>query len=266
MRFCSFASGSSGNCEYIGTETTNILVDMGISTKRIELSLDEIGVTPEAIDGIFITHEHSDHICGLKVFSKRYNKPIYATEGTLKCIEVIDKEHKINTSLFNVIKPNTDFIINDDITVRPFSISHDAYDPVCYTFVHDGMKIGMATDLGTYDDYIIRNLSGSDMLFIESNYEQAMLEVGKYPFTLKRRILSDIGHLANDKSARLVLELVSDRLKQVYLAHLSKENNLPKLAYMNVEHELKSNFGGELPCGLAVAARDVMSCETKMQQ
>ena len=264
MKFCSFASGSSGNCEYIGTGSTNLLVDVGISTKRIEQSLCDIGVSPDDIDGIFITHEHSDHIYGLKVFSGRHKKPIYATQQTLKYIEMNDREHKIDTSLFRVIKPDNDYLINDDIMVRPFSIMHDAYDPVCYTFANDGMKIGMATDLGMYDDYIVKNLSDSDMIFVESNYDVAMLQVGRYPFTLKRRILGDRGHLSNDMCGQLITELLDNRLKRVILAHLSKENNYPELAEATVNCVLNQELGCMPACDISVAARDVMSCRLEL--
>ena len=263
MKFCSFASGSSGNCEYIGDGNTNILLDMGISTKRIVNSLEEISISPEEIDGILITHEHSDHIKGITVFESKYKVPIYATEGTLKGIEKSDKKHQIDTSLFRPIKPDKEIVIGG-FCVKPFSTSHDALDSVCYTISDNVSKVGMATDLGIYDKYIINNLMDSDLLFIEANYDLAMLQAGPYPFYLKKRIMSDYGHLSNDMSARLILQLLSRKVKHIFLAHLSKENNYPELAYQSVKCDLEREYGNISMFDLRTADRDNISCEISL--
>jgi len=260
MRFCSFASGSSGNCEYIGDGETNLLLDTGISTKRIVNGLEYVDVAPENVDGILITHEHSDHIKGLVVYESKYKVPIYATEGTLKGIERADKQNRIDTSLFRPIKPDKDFLIGN-IVVKPFATSHDALSPVCFTISSHGKKIGMATDLGRYDRHIISNLLDSDVLFIEANYDVAMLQAGKYPFSLKKRILSEYGHLSNDMSASLILQLLSRKVKHVFLAHLSKENNYPELAYESVKCDLEREYGNISMFNLRTAHRDDISCD-----
>ena len=181
MRFCSFASGSSSNCEYAGDKTTNLLLDAGVSTKRIVAGLDEIGVEPGELDGIFVTHEHSDHIKGLVVFESKYNVPIYATGPTLEGIERYDKDKRINTSLFREIKSDQAVKVGT-MEVVPFATSHDSLGSVCYTVKSGDAKIGLATDLGVFDEYIVKHLSDSQLLFIEANYDVAMLQAGKYPF------------------------------------------------------------------------------------
>lgn len=237
MDFLSIASGSSGNCIYVGKEDTGILVDAGISKKRMEQGLASIDVNPEKLTGILVTHEHSDHVSGLGVFSRKYHVPIYGTRETLRCIKEIKSIGAVDPALFHPIEPDESFLLND-ILVHPFSTSHDAANPVCYTFEHGGHKIGVATDLGTYDEYIIENLLGSEVLLMEANHDINMLQVGKYPYSLKQRILGDKGHLSNDNSGRLLARLLSDRLKYIFLGHLSKENNYPELAYETVRCEL----------------------------
>ena len=259
MRFCSFASGSSGNCEYVSDGSSNILLDAGISTKRIVESLSEAGTKPEELDGIFITHEHSDHIMGLNVFESRYKVPVYATEETLEGIERADKKGRIDTSLFRPVTPDKKISIGD-MEITPSSISHDAGNPVCYTITSGDEKIGMATDLGVFDDYTIDNLKDSDILFIEANYDLAMLQAGRYPFSLKKRILGNKGHLSNDMSANLILSLLGRKVKHVFLGHLSKDNNYPELAYETVKYELNKEYGDISRFNLTPAARDIMSC------
>ncbi len=259
MRFASFASGSSGNCEYVGNGRTNILVDAGISTKRIVEGLEKTGVSPLELDGILITHEHSDHITGLYVFESKYNVPVYATQATLKEIERQDKNRRIDTSLFVPIEPDHAFDCGD-MHITPFSTSHDAIDPVCYRINSGEGVIGMATDLGMYDDYILSQLDMCNLLFVEANYDVAMLQAGKYPFMLKKRILGEYGHLSNDMCARMILQLLSRNVKHIFLAHLSKENNYPLLAYQTVKCELSKEYGDISRFNIQTAERSSMSC------
>ncbi len=237
MKLCSIASGSSGNCIYVGSNQTNLLVDAGVSAKRIENGLSGIDIMPDTIQGILITHEHSDHVQGLGILARRYHIPIYATYETAKAIQNIKSLGAISEELFHHIDPNEAFMIND-IEVEPFSTSHDASNPVCYTMKSEGHKIGLATDLGKYDDYILSKLDSSDILFIEANHDVNMLMVGKYPYYLKQRILGDRGHLSNETSADLISKLIHPNLKHILLAHLSKENNYEELAYETVCCEL----------------------------
>lgn len=263
MEFASFASGSSGNCEYIGNETTNILVDAGISTKRIVSALENTGISPGDLDGILITHEHSDHVSGLYVFESRYRIPLYATQATLEEIERLDKKKQIDTSLFRPIKPDHTFRCRD-MDITPFSISHDAADPVCYRINSGGCTIGMATDLGIYDDYILSELRTCNVLFVEANHDVAMLQAGRYPFMLKKRILGEYGHLSNDMCARMILQLLGRNVKYIFLAHLSKENNYPLLAYETVRYELEKEYGDISRFNITTAERSSMSCEVTL--
>lgn len=240
MNLYSIASGSSGNCVFVGNDHTNLLVDAGISGKRIENGLSEIAVNPKSLNGILVTHEHIDHVGGLGVVARRYKIPVYATAGTIKAIQMVKSVGNIPEELFQVIKPDQPFSIQD-ITINPFSISHDAADPVCYTFEAQGHKAGIATDLGTYDQYIVEQLKDSEILLLEANHDINMLQVGGYPYMLKRRILGDMGHLSNDNSGRLLCQLLHEKLKFIFLGHLSKENNYPDLAYETVRYELEKS-------------------------
>ena len=255
MKLCSIASGSSGNCIYVGSGQTNLLVDAGISAKRIENGLNGIDIKPDNVQGILITHEHSDHISGLGILARKYNIPIYATYETIQSIRKIKAIGNISEELFYFVKPNEPFEIND-IVVEPFATSHDASNPVCYTMQSEGHKVGVATDLGKYDDYIISKLQDADLLMIEANHDVNMLMVGRYPYYLKQRILGDRGHLSNDSSADLISKLVNPRLQGVLLAHLSKENNYAELAFETVCCELTNRSCDFSSFNLSVARRE----------
>ena len=233
LKICSLASSSSGNCIYVGTDSTHILVDAGISCKRVKSGLESIDVDPGSIDAVLITHEHSDHIRGLGVLSRRYNIPVYATELTWHAALSSGTVGEIDRTLFRKIESDSDFAINE-LVIHPFKTSHDAADPVCYTFTKNKKKISIATDLGCYSSYISEKLKGSNVLFIEANHDIEMLKNGSYPFYLKKRILSDTGHLSNETSGRLLSELLNDNLQYVILGHLSKENNRPEIADQTV--------------------------------
>ena len=237
MKMCSIASGSSGNCIYIGTEATHLLVDVGISCKRTVEGLNELGLTGKDIDGILITHEHADHISGLGVMCRKFGIPIYATEGTIAAIKKVSNLGVIDDSLFRVVRADEKFILKD-ITVNPMKISHDAVQPVAYRFQYGSKRMAVATDLGTYDEYTVESLRGMDALLLEANHDINMLQVGPYPYALKQRILGNKGHLSNELSGRLLSRLLHDNLKAVFLGHLSKENNMAELAYETVRLEI----------------------------
>ena len=209
MRMCSIASGSSGNCIYIGTDATHLLVDIGISCKRTLEGLGQLGLSGKDIDGIFITHEHSDHISGLGVICRKFGIPIYATDRTIAAIKKVSNLGVIEDSLFRVVKADEKFILKD-ITVNPMKISHDAAQPVAYRFQYGNKRMAVATDLGMYDEYTVESLKGMDVLLLEANHDINMLQVGPYPYALKT----------------------------VFLGHLSKENNLAELAYETVRLEI----------------------------
>ena len=260
MRMCSIASGSSGNCIYVGSDHTHLLVDTGISRKRIEEGLKKLEIKGEEIDGVLITHEHSDHIQGLGVLSRKYELPIYATKGTIEGISGSTSLGKMPDGLFHTIRADEPFRLGD-IEVKPFAISHDACEPTGYRFECGGRSAAVATDLGKYDEYTVSNLTGLDAVLLEANHDIHMLEVGVYPYYLKQRILGDKGHLSNELSGRLLCDILHDNLKHIILGHLSKENNYARLAYETVKLEVTlgdNDYKGE-DLDMFVAGRDSVS-------
>lgn len=237
MRLCSIASGSSGNCIYVGTDATHLLVDVGISCKKTVAGLNELGIDGRDIDGILITHEHADHISGLGVISRKYGIPIYATRGTIDAIQGTSTLGKIDDALFNEVSADRKITVKD-ITINPMTISHDAAEPVAYRFQYGTKKMAVVTDLGTYDEYTVESLKGMDALFVEANHDVNMLQVGPYPYYLKQRILGKKGHLSNEMSGKLISELLNDGVRSIGLGHLSKENNLAELAFETVRLEI----------------------------
>ena len=237
MRFCSIASGSSGNSIYVGSEATHLLVDAGISGKRIDAGLEQLDISPRDIDGILITHEHSDHIQGLGVMARKYHIPIYATPGTLQQIRSYNFLGKIDEELFRTVEADKSFSIKD-LKIKPMKISHDAAQPVGYRIACGKKKMAICTDLGFYNEYIVDCLRGLNALLIEANHDVNMLQVGPYPYPLKQRILSDRGHLSNENCGRLLCEVLHDDLNTIVLGHLSQENNMPELAFETVRMEI----------------------------
>lgn len=237
MELMSIASGSSGNCIYVGDENTHILVDAGISRKRIEEGLNTIGLTTGDLTAILVTHEHIDHIGGLGVLTRKCCAPVFSTEGTREGILGTGSLGKIDREQFQTIHPNESFTMGS-ITIDPMHISHDAADPVCYRFFDGDKKIAVATDLGYVTKENEEKLKGMDAILLESNHDVNMLQVGPYPYYLKQRILGKQGHLSNESAGRLLSHIVHDDLKYVFLGHLSKENNHPELAYEAVRLEI----------------------------
>ena len=242
MNLCSIASGSSGNCIYTGTDNTGILVDAGISAKRIEQGLASIDRNIKEIKGIFISHEHSDHIKGVGVLARKHHIPIYGTRGTIEAIKQCSSLGTIDEDLYRVIRADEEVQI-DDLVVKPFRISHDAAEPVAYRMECGKKSAAIATDLGFYNQSIVDKLQNLDVLLLESNHDIHMLQVGIYPYHLKQRILGDRGHLSNESAGKLLCHLLHDDLKAVFLGHLSKDNNYEELAYETVKLEIA--FGSE---------------------
>ncbi|MFI3201674.1 MAG: MBL fold metallo-hydrolase [Eubacteriales bacterium] len=237
MKIGSIASGSDGNCIYVGSEQTNLLVDTGISGVRIRKGLEEYGLTMEEIHGILITHEHIDHIKGLGVLSRKYHIPIYATQGTIHAIQKKKSVGKIENILFRNIEKEEHFLIGD-IEVYALPISHDAADPVAFRMEGEGKKIAIVTDLGYYDKRMIEQLQGLDVILLESNHEETLVEVSSYPYELKMRVLGKQGHLSNANAGRFLREILHPNMQKIILGHLSNENNMPHLAYETVRLEL----------------------------
>lgn len=237
MNFCSIASGSSGNCIFAGTDQTSVLIDAGISGKKVTEGLRAIDRKPEELDAILITHEHSDHIKGLGVLARKYGLPVYCSAGTREAMLSQQLLGKVDETLFHEITPDEYFSIKD-LDVLPFRVSHDAAEPVAYRLRHGNKCVAVATDLGYYDDYIIDHLKYLDAVLVESNHDINMLQVGKYPYYLKQRILGLKGHLSNDNAGRLLGEILHDGMKAVMLGHLSRENNYEALALATVCAEI----------------------------
>ena len=261
MKLCSIASSSGGNCIYVGSNSTHLLIDAGISMKKIEEGLKEIGVKGEDLNGILVTHEHVDHISGLGPFSRKYGIPIYSTKGTHLGIELNKNTGVILEKLFHDVLPDEMFSIGD-IDVRPFRISHDAKEPTGFRIESGDKSVAIATDLGVYDSYIIDNLKELDAIVIEANHDTYMVEVGPYPYHLKQRVLGPKGHLSNELTGRLLCNILHDELKYIILGHLSKDNNYDELAKETVKLEVTmgpTSFKGE-DLNLLIAERDKVSC------
>ena len=262
MEIASICSGSSGNCILIKENDTNVLVDVGVSKKRVVDGLDFFNTSPNEIDAILITHEHSDHIQGLGVFLRAYPVSVYATRGTIDYILNSSSVGDVNPELFEVIEPGDEFKIGD-LSVSAISTSHDANDSVCYRFDSDSKSFAVVTDLGTYYEEIVDSLQDLDGILIEANHDLKMLEVGPYPYPLKTRIWSDVGHLSNEACGQLLSEIISDRMQYIILGHLSKDNNVPELAFETVRNELMFNDFDleESEIEIKVAKRDCPSCK-----
>jgi len=252
LKFCSLYSGSSGNSLFVETASTKLLIDVGVSVKKIVNALNSINVNIEDIDAILITHEHVDHVMSLGSISKKYNIPVYANLNTWsKLSKHKDKINDKNVKFFNV---SQDFFIKD-IKIFPFNVPHDAIDPCGFNLFNGDSKISIATDLGHVSPYIFSCLENSSFIMLESNYEPEILKMCSYPYNLKRRIAGPNGHLANSTAGQIVSKLINTGLKSVMLGHLSKESNFPELAYDSVLNELKiNNFSTDI-IDLNVASR-----------
>ena len=220
-------SGSKGNCYYITTGGKGILIDAGRTAKQIEQALQANNLAPKNIEGIFITHEHTDHIKGVRVFASRYGINVYGSQGTL---QQMDQQGHLTPEKFN------SYIINSGaeaggMIVKPFQISHDCAEGLGYIVqTPDNRRLAIATDTGYLSDEVKNAIKGSDVVIIESNHDVNMLLNGSYPYMLKRRILSNIGHLSNETCSEFLPHLVRSGTTRLLLAHLSQENNMPQIA------------------------------------
>ena len=237
LKFCSLYSGSSGNSSLVQSKNINILIDAGVSGKKIVDALASINIAAENISAILVTHEHSDHVQSIATLSKKYNIPVYANKKTWDAMK--DKKDKIlneNICYFNNNKPFT----LSDITILPFDIPHDAANPCGFTISDSDSKVSIATDIGHMTTSILDNIKNSDFLLLEANYEPDVLKCSSYPFHLKERIASPIGHLSNIEAGKTINYLADFGVKNIMLGHLSKENNFPELAYKSVLEQIEN--------------------------
>jgi phosphoribosyl 1,2-cyclic phosphodiesterase len=231
VKVCSLFSGSSGNCIFISSGTTSLLVDAGVSGKRIEEAIVSIGECMDKVSAIIITHEHSDHISGAGILARRHKIPIYANEATWSAMKPF--LGKLQPQFIKTTQINERFTVGD-IEIVPFPIPHDAACPVGYNFFIEDKKFTVATDIGHVSNDLLAHLEKSLMILLESNHDIEMLKTGSYPWPLKKRIMGDYGHLCNELSGKVVAHLAEKGTKYFLLGHLSKENNFPELAYQTV--------------------------------
>lgn len=231
LKLCVLASGSSGNCTFIGTETTRILVDAGLSARRTAERLAEIGERIEDINAICISHEHSDHIGGIRVLHKKYGIPVYANAGTLEVIRRDRRHQEVECCQFMTGSPFT----VGDITLEPFSVPHDAYEPVGFVVQSGERSIGVATDMGIVTNLVREKLRRCHAVVIEANHDENLLQEADRPWSLKQRIRGNQGHLSNRAAAELAVEVAGDGLRHLFLAHLSADCNSPHHARTTVE-------------------------------
>ena len=237
FKFISLISGSSGNAALVTDGNTRLLVDCGTSGKKAAEALERVGEDIKSLDGVLVTHEHSDHIRGVGVLARRYKLPIYATAATHGAMTGVGE---IKDELRRFISADEAFEIGS-MGIEPFSISHDAADPVGYSFYAEGEKrFTIATDTGCVDDRLMNKLRGSKSILLESNHDVDMLRFGPYPYSLQQRILGDMGHLSNVTAAKTALELVKSGTEHIMLGHLSEHNNLPEIALMETRNYLES--------------------------
>ena len=232
LAVCVLASGSKGNAIYISDGNTAILIDAGLSATEIKRRLKSRGLNPKDLNAILVTHEHSDHIQAVSVLSRQLKLPIYLSRNIAKKVSSRNSLHEIRT--FN---SGSTFQINN-LAVHPFAVSHDAVDPVGFTIGQNGSRIGVATDLGAITTHVKENLKHCHLLILEANHDPDMLINGPYPWYLKRRIQSASGHLSNEQSKRLLMELQHEGLEHVILAHLSQTNNAPQKVLAEVSEAL----------------------------
>lgn len=227
-KFCSLFSSSSGNSTYIGTSQGGILIDVGVSAKKTADALKNIGISPDSIAAIFVTHEHNDHINGVRVFAERHGTKVYASSGTLAGMEdagAITGKMSVDVIPYEGTEAGGVF-------VRPFRTPHDSRESTGFTIVTpDSKRLAVATDIGEVTDTVMNAIYGCDLVLLESNHDVGMLRNGPYPYFLKERILSNHGHLSNESCAETAVKLMESGTTRFVLGHLSKENNIPALAF-----------------------------------
>ena len=238
LKFCSLYSGSSGNSFLVQSDKTKILVDAGVSCKKIVDALASLNIVMEDIDAIMVTHEHTDHTQSIGTISKKYGTKIYANKKTWQAMP--DQIKKIENKNIFYFSNNEKFVFKD-LEILPFNIPHDAANPCGFSIFKDNTKISITTDIGHIDDNVLNNLKHSKFILLEANYEPEVLKYSRYPFSLKERISSPLGHLSNIDAGKTLNYLADYGLENAVIAHLSNENNFPELAYKSVLEQIDHN-------------------------
>lgn len=239
LRFQSFGSGSSGNCYFIGNASNGLLIDAGLGVRSIRKCLRSLGLDFENIWGVFVTHDHADHIKAVGPIGEKHRVPIYSTR---KVHEGIQRSYCVTEKLYSSRKyiEKDETIQVGEFKITAFHVSHDATDNVGYTVEYKEKRITFATDLGFIGAEVAAHLEKADYMVLESNYDEQMLLQGSYPLHLKNRIIAETGHLSNDQAGLFLSEIFNERIKHIFLCHLSRENNLPELAYTTIQNHLES--------------------------
>lgn len=264
MKFCSLFSGSSGNSLYVSSGDTGILIDAGLTGKAITAAMDSIGENPAEVQAILITHEHSDHTIGAGILSRKFDIPVYANEKTWEAME---------RSLGKIAVHNRRIITGEtsvgDLHVSTFRVPHDSAGCIGYTLEDkDGRLFSSVTDMGVFTEEIRRGIRDSDIILIESNHDVEMLKYGPYPYELKRRVMSELGHLSNEDCAAAILSILNNNHRKIILGHLSRTNNVPELAYKTVENILMAagvEIGEDADLELKLASRIRPSAYTQIK-
>lgn len=242
MKFSILASGSTGNSVYIENETGAYLVDAGLTAKRIEAQLAKIGRSMKDVKAIFVTHEHSDHIKGVGVLARKHGVPVYANQKTWQAMDGLVGKIELDQQFQFDIESVKTF---GSLSIESFAVSHDAVDPMFYVFHENDRKLAIITDTGYVSDRMKGIIKSADSFVFESNHDVGMLQMGRYPWSIKRRILSDVGHVSNEDAAIAMSNVIDQKQTQIYLSHLSRDNNMKDLARMSVEQTLQT-------CGVVV--------------
>ena len=259
LKLCVLASGSSGNCTYIASDTTHLLIDAGLSGKKTIGLLQQVDGNADNLNAICLTHEHSDHRSGLGVLQRKFGLQLFGNAGT---IEAVEMDKKLNGLDWNVFSVGASFTIGD-LEIEPFSVPHDSYDPVGFIICLDEIRVGVITDMGIATSAIRERLKGCSALVVESNHDEGMLRDSARPWQLKQRIAGRQGHLSNSQAGELVVDVAGTELKTVFLAHLSSDCNTPDLAYKNMRSVLDKNNLGHIDVQMTFADKASLILEIK---
>lgn len=256
LNICTFASGSRGNCALVWHKNTYVLIDAGISMRRIVNSLKKLGIEPAQLSSVLVTHEHSDHINGLPMLRKHFSVPIYASGGTARAIE---RKGVLPEGYISVFETGRAFCLGE-LEINSFETPHDTAESVGFTLSSENRKLAFTTDLGHVTSEVMRAVMGANTVVLESNHDIDMLKAGTYPYMIKARILGNRGHLSNDVGGKFASRLVAGGTERIMLAHLSRDNNTPKLAFSTVEERLReAGIKNGADMELLIAPADEMS-------